>query len=84
MDWIRRFLQGMRAAPSDEELGRRSSVYPDENRSRKSTQLAYEEPNVVLETSEKLMEFRMLVGSESCSLVLTPCMNKADAEISFQ
>lgn len=64
MDWVRRFLQRMRAQPSDEELGRRSSVYPDENMSKSAQAAAYEDPNVVLETSEKLKEFRMLVGSE--------------------
>lgn len=55
-------LQGLRVAPSDEELGRKSSVYPDEP--RKLQQNGEEAPSTVLETSEKLKEFRMLVGSK--------------------
>ena len=55
MEFIRKLLQRVRAAPSDEELGRRSSVYPDENRSRRTSgQVEYEEPNIVLETSQKV------------------------------
>ena len=69
MDWIRRFLQRVHVAPSDEELGHRTSIYAEEGKSRKSGEMevAYEEPNVVLETSAKLMEFRMLVGSKSAA-----------------
>lgn len=62
MDWIRSFLQGIRAAPSNEELGRRAKVYPDDAQIRKSIPGEHEDQ---LQTNEKLKEFRMLVGSES-------------------
>ena len=50
-------------APSDEELGRRQSVYPDDG--RRSSQYPEEVPSTFMENSEKLMQFRLLVGSES-------------------
>jgi len=64
MDIIRGFLQRLRMMPSDEELGRRSSIYPDETvdaQSGKPVSIAED----ALATSEKLKEFRMLVGSRS-------------------
>lgn len=69
MDLFRRFLQGVRVAPSDEELGRRSSVYPSEP--RKSVPNPDEAPSAVLESSDKLMEFRMLIGSEYQCLMIS-------------
>ena len=70
MEYLRRFLQKMNLAPSDEQLGRRASVYPEDG--RRSTVVApglepgeTMDPNAILETSTKLMEFRMIIGSES-------------------
>ena len=50
-------------APSNEELGRRQPVYPPEG--RPSAQYPAEVANATIDSSEKLMEFRMLVGSQS-------------------
>ena len=59
---IRQWLSKVKMAPTDEELGRRQSVYPADG--RRSSQYPEETPSIVLENSEKLMEFRMLVGSK--------------------
>lgn len=60
---IRKVLATMHVGPSNEELGRRESVYPADG--RRSAQFPDEVANPVMETSQKLMEFRLLVGSQS-------------------
>jgi hypothetical protein len=65
MDMVRRMMATVNLAPSNEELGRRDPVYPQ---GRRSSQYADEVVNPVIESSEKLMEFRMLVGSKRTRL----------------
>jgi hypothetical protein len=61
MEYFRRFLQTIRIKPDDEELGRRTSVYPPDGRQSTGGYQAEEYP---VEENPKLKEFRLLVGSK--------------------
>lgn len=69
MDYFRRFLQAMRMTASDEKLGEQTAVYPSgppvDNSGENRRSSVYQAEEMRIETSEKLMEFRLLIGSKS-------------------
>ena len=62
MDYLRQLLAKVRLVRTDEELGEQTAVYPNDRRQSVNT---HDETNCpVIETSGKLVEYRMLVGSK--------------------
>lgn len=73
MEYVRRLLQALRVTPSNEARGRSASLYPPtddeagrpsfQSRRQKAMAPELEKMSSALNTSDRLLEFRMLLGS---------------------